>query len=75
MLSADELAMYRYELDHNFPMFSEWEKEKPLRVLQHSQAAGGNQLLQGSYTASILSNLEVKHNGLCKNDEILNQQG
>lgn len=49
--------------------------EMPPRVLQHSQAAGGKQLLQGSYTASILSNLEVKHNGLCKNDEILNQQG
>ena len=28
MLTADELEMFRYELDHNFPMFSEWEKEK-----------------------------------------------
>lgn len=37
--------------------------EKPPRVLQHSQAAGGKQLLYGSYTASILSNLEVKRNG------------
>ena len=39
------------------------KKEKPPRVLQHSQAVGGKQLLHGSYTASILSNLEVKRNG------------
>ncbi len=35
MLSADELAMYRYELDHNFPMFSEWEKEKLMDLAEH----------------------------------------
>ena len=49
--------------------------EKPPRVLQHSQAAGGKQLLQGSYTASSLSDSEEKYNGLCKNNEILDQQG
>ena len=51
------------------------KQEMPPRVLQHSQAAGGKQHLHSSYTASILSNLEVKHNGLCKNNEILDQQG
>ena len=49
--------------------------EKPPRVLQHSQTAGGKRLSQGSYTVSILSSLEVNRNGLRKNDEILNQQG
>ena len=35
MLSADELTMFRYELDHNFPMFSEWEKEKLMDLAEH----------------------------------------
>lgn len=35
MLSADELEMFRYELDHNFPMFSEWEKEKLMDLAEH----------------------------------------
>ena len=38
--------------------------EMPPRVLQHSQAAGGKQLLHGSYTASSLSDSEEKYNGL-----------
>ncbi len=50
------------------------KQEKPPRVRPTPQAAGGKRLMQGSYTASILSNLEVKHNGLCKNNEILDQQ-
>ena len=35
MLTADELEMFRYELDHNFPMFSEWEKEKLMDLAEH----------------------------------------
>ena len=35
MLNADELEMFRYELDHNFPMFSEWEKEKLMDLAEH----------------------------------------
>lgn len=35
MLTADELKMFRYELDHNFPMFSEWEKEKLMDLAEH----------------------------------------
>ena len=35
MLTADELEMFRYELDHNFPMFSEWEKEKLIDLAEH----------------------------------------
>ena len=35
MLTADELEMFRYELDHNFPMFSEREKEKLMDLAEH----------------------------------------
>lgn len=35
MLNTDELKMFRYELDHNFPMFSEWEKEKLMDLAEH----------------------------------------
>lgn len=51
------------------------KQEKPPRVRPTPQAAGGKRLMQGSYTAPIISNSEVKHNGLCKNNEILDQQG
>lgn len=51
------------------------KKEMPPRVRPTPQAAGGKQLLHGSYTASSLSDSEEKYNGLCKNNEILDQQG
>lgn len=35
MLNTEELEMFRYELDHNFPMFSEWEKEKLMDLAEH----------------------------------------
>lgn len=35
MLTVDELEKYRYELDHNFPMFNEWEKEKLMDLAEH----------------------------------------
>ena len=35
MLTDKELKMYRHELDHNFPMFSEWEKEKLMDIAEH----------------------------------------
>ena len=38
--------------------------EKPPRVRPTPQAAGGKQLLHGSYTASSLSDSEEKYNGL-----------
>ena len=38
--------------------------EKPPRVLQHSQAAGGKTYCQVGFTASIIANMEVKHNAI-----------
>lgn len=35
MLNTDELKMFRYELDYNFPMFSEREKEKLMSLAEH----------------------------------------
>ena len=39
MLTADELEMFRYELDHNFPMFSEREKEKLMDLAEHGTSS------------------------------------
>lgn len=35
MLNSEELEMFQYELTHNFPMFSEWEKEKLMDLAEH----------------------------------------
>lgn len=39
MLNTDEFKMFRYELGHNFPMFSEWEKEKLLYLAKHGNGS------------------------------------
>ncbi len=36
--------------------------EKPPRVLQHSQAAGGKTYCHVGFTAPIITDMEVKHN-------------
>ena len=55
MLTADELEMFRYELDHNFPMFSEWEKEKLMDLAEHGT---GNLIRALTYLAEAYLRIE-----------------
>lgn len=35
MLTADELEKFRHTLGNDFPLFSEWEKEKLMDLAEH----------------------------------------